>query len=189
MTQSGLYIDRRRKALHRAFHRRKCLKAQKERYSNVKRKPNRTRKIQCIVRLSAQEDKALAHKSDAAGLSKMAYIRKLIMGVNPVRRLPDGWNDVYKELHKIGNNINQIAKVANTTGVIGMDYSHIQAEFWQILSEIKIRVFTDIRIEEEKVGTSEDGCNEDMGASRRRTAAPANLALRGEQGEDQAQRV
>ena len=49
----------------------------------------------------------------ATGLSASVLIRNLIMGVELQPRPPDTYAALLRELHAIGNNVNQIAKWAN----------------------------------------------------------------------------
>jgi len=57
----------------------------------------------------------LAEKS---GLSHQAYIRQLIKGVIPNDRPPPDYFAMMRELHSIGNNLNQIARHAHATGIV-----------------------------------------------------------------------
>ena len=47
------------------------------------------------------------------GLSASVLVRNLIMGVELQPRPPDTYGALLRELHAIGNNVNQIAKWAN----------------------------------------------------------------------------
>ena len=57
------------------------------------------------LRLSAEEKERLEHSARTCGLSKTAYLRRLILG-KEVKALRT-------EVHKIGVNINQIARSVN----------------------------------------------------------------------------
>lgn len=46
------------------------------------------------------------------------YVRKLIMGFEVKARPPNEYAQLIKEVNAIGNNINQIAHIANATGTI-----------------------------------------------------------------------
>ena len=61
------------------------------------------------LRLSAEEKERLEHSARTCGLSKTAYLRRLILG-KEVKALP---SQEIKEVHKIGVNINQIARSVN----------------------------------------------------------------------------
>lgn len=66
-----------------------------------------------LVRLSPKEKEHLKAQAEACALKMEPYIRKLIMG-NIIRpRPPDEYVKLLREINAIGNNINQIAHIAN----------------------------------------------------------------------------
>ena len=65
------------------------------------------------LRLSAEEKERLEHSVRTCGLSKTAYLRRLILG-KEVKALPSQEIKALRtEVHKIGVNINQIARSVN----------------------------------------------------------------------------
>ena len=78
----------------------------------------RTRKIRKDIYLNSYEDKELKKKARAVGLSNSSFIRQLIKGYVHDDNLTIEIHNLIYELNKIGNNINQIAYVANSKGVI-----------------------------------------------------------------------
>ena len=65
------------------------------------------------LRLSAEEKELLEHSARTCGLSKTAYLRRLILG-KEVKALPSQEIKALRtEVHKIGVNINQIARSVN----------------------------------------------------------------------------
>ena len=65
------------------------------------------------LRLSAEEKERLEHGARTCGLSKTAYLRRLILG-KEVKALPSQEIKALRtEVHKIGVNINQIARSVN----------------------------------------------------------------------------
>ena len=65
------------------------------------------------LRLSAEEKEQLEHSARTCGLSKTAYLRRLILG-KEVKALPSQEIKALRtEVHKIGVNINQIARSVN----------------------------------------------------------------------------
>jgi len=74
------------------------------------------------------------HKLDSlvkrAGISRRAYIRHLINGVVPADRPPPDYFKMMRELHSIGNNLNQIAHHAHATGNID------EARYWRNVSNL-----------------------------------------------------
>lgn len=78
----------------------------------------RKRSIQVITRLNKKEQQYLKTLVKKSGLSQEAYIRHLINGVVPVESPPADYYAMMKELHLVGNNLNQIARKAHTLNVI-----------------------------------------------------------------------
>ncbi len=76
----------------------------------------RKRNIQIIVRLNQEEHQHLVKQVKKTGLSQEAFIRTLINGYIPKALPPPDYYSMIKELHAIGNNLNQIATRANATG-------------------------------------------------------------------------
>ena len=93
------------------------------------------RSFKISVRLNHREHDHLKKQSQLSGLSMEALIRFLIMGTNVKPIPPDQLGGVLRHLAAIGNNINQIARVANGTGHIGKDdidaIKSMQAQIWR----------------------------------------------------------
>jgi hypothetical protein len=53
-----------------------------------------------------------------SGLSREAYLRHLINGLVPTDMPPPDYHTMMKELHHIGNNLNQIAQKAHVLNVM-----------------------------------------------------------------------
>ncbi len=70
------------------------------------------------------DDKEFTHltkQADKAGMKKEPFIRKLIMGAEIRPRPPDEYLRLIREVNAIGNNINQIAHIANAEQRISSD--------------------------------------------------------------------
>ncbi|MDG0810317.1 plasmid mobilization relaxosome protein MobC [Cohnella rhizosphaerae] len=76
----------------------------------------RARRIKIMVRLNEQEQKRLVQQVKQTGLSQEAYLRSLINGYIPKSLPPMDYYTMLRELHAIGNNMNQLAAKAHTTG-------------------------------------------------------------------------
>lgn len=76
------------------------------------------RNYEIKVRLTQAEMVHLTRLVSASGLSREAYLRKLISGVVPREAPPPDFFSMVRELHYIGNNLNQIAMKAHALGVI-----------------------------------------------------------------------
>ena len=78
----------------------------------------RKRNVAILFRLNRKEAEALDKKVKKSGLSREAYLRHLISGVVPRDAPPPDYYSMMRELHRIGNNLNQIAQKAHTLNVI-----------------------------------------------------------------------
>ena len=74
-----------------------------------------------LVRLSQKEKEHLKVQAAACALKMEPYIRKLIMGKEIRPRPPDEYVRLLREINAIGNNINQIAHIANAQQYISED--------------------------------------------------------------------
>ena len=78
----------------------------------------RKRSIRKQVWLNEKENTRLRNSARKAGLSQETYLRALINGYVPKEIPPIDYHAMMRELHSIGNNLNQIAARANVTGHI-----------------------------------------------------------------------
>lgn len=76
------------------------------------------RNIEIKVRLNRKEADALNKRVKKSRLSREAYLRHLINGVVPQDAPPPAYFDFMRELHMVGNNLNQIAQKAHVLNVI-----------------------------------------------------------------------
>lgn len=75
-------------------------------------------KSEIKIRMNLDLLNELNKKVSITGLSREAYVRSLISGYIP-RAIPsEDFNKVIKQLRSIGNNLNQITVIANSTGKI-----------------------------------------------------------------------
>ena len=99
---------------------------------------NRKRSNQFIIRLNDQELDHLNTLVAMAKLSRESYIRMLINGVIPRAAPIKELLETIRLLHNIANNINQIAKQANTNGSIDVEmyksnYIQLQKQIDEIM--------------------------------------------------------
>ena len=78
----------------------------------------RKRNVAILFRLNRKEAEALDKKVKKSGLSREAYLRHLISGVVPRDAPPPSYYSMMRELHRIGNNLNQIAQKAHILNVL-----------------------------------------------------------------------
>ena len=80
----------------------------------------------------------MERQAEIAGFKKEPFIRKLISGTELRSRPPDEYAKIIRELSAIGNNVNQIARVANSLGKINYhELEKIQAALDNIWREVK----------------------------------------------------
>lgn len=100
----------------------------------------RTRNIDKHIRLSPEEDAYLRKQMKLTGLSADALIRILIMGTDVKPIPPEQLAGILRQLSAIGNNINQIARVANGTGRVSKEdidaIKSMQAQMWNQLKTL-----------------------------------------------------
>jgi len=69
-------------------------------------------------RLTKDEVVTLTERANECGYSREAYIRSMLRGYIPQAKPPPDYHAMMKELHFIGNNLNQIAQKAHVLNVI-----------------------------------------------------------------------
>lgn len=94
-----------------------------------------------MTHLSSKEYQALMKKVRKTGLSREAYIRQLMNGFAPKEMPPPDYYSMMRELHAIGNRMNQIAARANATGFfLAEDYARDVAELRAAILKIQSAV-------------------------------------------------
>ena len=98
-----------------------------------------SKKIKISVRLTETEHAHLKEQSANAGLKMEPFVRRLIMAQEIRPRPPDSYAALLRELSAIGNNINQLARGANSTHEVTPEQL-IQARYlagaaWRLLKE------------------------------------------------------
>lgn len=97
----------------------------------------RKRPIPVLFRLNEQEQQHLQKQVALSGYSTEQYLRSLIAGANMKPRPPDEIAEILRQLSAIGNNINQIAKIANSRGSARKEdverIVQMQSKIWQIV--------------------------------------------------------
>lgn len=97
----------------------------------------RKRNVAILFRLNRKEAEALDKKVKKSGLNREAYLRHLISGVIPRDAPPPDYYSMMRELHRIGNNLNQIAQKAHVLNVIDVQrYDRDMRQFEDAVQKI-----------------------------------------------------
>lgn len=109
----------------------------------------RNRDVPFLFRLNREEADAFRERVKRSGLSQEAYVRQSISGKTPKDAPPPDYYSMMKELHKIGNNLNQIAQKAHVLNVIDVQrYDRDMRKFGEV-----VRLITEAVILPEPFGT------------------------------------
>ena len=104
----------------------------------------RKRNIQILFCVSPEEKKLIRRKMIEAKTKNMgAYLRKMAIDGYIVNTDTTPLKKQYKEMHKIGVNINQIAKKVNSTGDLYpeemQELKEMVKELWRILRSSQLK--------------------------------------------------
>lgn len=78
----------------------------------------RKRGVQILFRLNRKEAEQLDKRVKKSGMNREAYLRHLIKGTVPREAPSPDYYAMMRELHQIGNNLNQISQKAHVLNVI-----------------------------------------------------------------------
>jgi len=95
----------------------------------------RARESQINIRLNPRELRHLDTMARRSQLTRSAYVRFLVNGFRPKEAPPQDYYAMMREIHALGNNLNQLAHRANCTGE--MDATNIEAAITEIRHSIK----------------------------------------------------
>ncbi len=98
----------------------------------------RTRKNFIATRLNDAEKHHFLRLVERSGCSRYEFIRRLIMGAE-LKKVPDeDIRSLSRSVDRIGNNINQIAHLANARGYVEQgDLEEVRLLQKQIIAEVK----------------------------------------------------
>ena len=112
----------------------------------------RKRNIAILFRLNRKEAEVLDKRVKKSGLNREAYLRQLINGLVPRNAPPPDYYSMMRELHQIGNNLNQIAQKAHVLNVIDVQrYDREVRKFRQAVEQI-----TEAVVLPEKIGNQRE---------------------------------
>ena len=100
----------------------------------------RKRNVHIQFWLDKKEAEAFQKRVRKSGLSREAYLRHLVNGLEPQDAPPPDYYAMMRELHGIGNNLNQIARRLNEQGQIYdtemEEMLQKQDELWQMMRKL-----------------------------------------------------
>ncbi len=103
---------------------------------------NRSRKHRIEVAMNDQEYEEFMKHIKECGLSKQSYLLQLIKNRIPQPLPSDDFQEVIRQLRRIGNNINQVATIANKNGSIDiLKFNTAKQELDKQIVEIRKQVY------------------------------------------------
>ena len=116
---------------------------------------SRKRKHRVPVRLDDDEYKKLKEWSAATNRTMSDYLRELLEDNQPIEFPPIEYQEVLRELRKIGINLNQLASKAHTLGFVDeREYKAESDRLWRVVAELSSQM---------SKGGVKFGNNKDMG--------------------------
>ena len=97
------------------------------------------RQKQVTVRFTEKEYIQLKSKCDAAGMKMEPFLRALVSGCALRERPPDSYKVLASQVAAIGNNLNQLTRLANSTGKIEnaqlAEANRLMQRVWHLVRE------------------------------------------------------
>ena len=104
----------------------------------------RKRDIKKQVWLNENENKILKENAKKCGLSESSYLRNLIIGYKPKEQPTEKMFEIINQLKYVGINLNQIARKANSLGLVDAPFYKKVYSKWNELSEQIKKEFLDV---------------------------------------------
>lgn len=88
------------------------------------------RTIRKEIRLTPEEAADLKRKAAAVGVNQSKLLRMLLKGYRPKEKPDEEFYAALRELHSIGNNMNQLAAKANAQGWVDAPMFEAERQRW-----------------------------------------------------------
>ena len=111
----------------------------------------RTRNIKKQVWLNREEATLLKKKAKKVGLNELELVRNLITNFEPREKPDDRFYEVMNEMRAIGNNLNQIARKANSLNFVDYPLYKKEADKW---NEFMLKVKREFLLPKPKEGNN-----------------------------------
>lgn len=99
----------------------------------------RNRNYIVVVHLNDKDLTHLNQQTTFTGLCRESFIRDAIAGISIRPKRPDSYHELARELAYIGNNINQLAYIANYSATVSSEQiqqvQNRMEEVWQLVLE------------------------------------------------------
>ena len=90
------------------------------------------------IRLTQEEANDLKRKAKMCGMTQSALIRVLLKGYEPREKPDDRFFDVMRQMCAVGNSLNQIARKANSLGLLdAAEYKRQVEKFNQFQNQVE----------------------------------------------------
>lgn len=107
----------------------------------------KNRTVLINFRLTPDEATALTKRAKECGYSREAYIRSLLRGYIPRSKPSPDYHTMMRELHGIGNNLNQIAQKAHVLNVVDVGrYDTALRMFVEVVAKIEEAVILPMKV-------------------------------------------
>lgn len=103
----------------------------KKKKNRIYKRKGRERFIFLNIRISPKENEDLNKKIQKAKITKSEFVRRAIANIEIKEKPGIEFYEDMKQLIRIGNNVNQLAKKANTLNFIDVDEYKNQAIEWR----------------------------------------------------------
>ena len=104
----------------------------------------RKRDIKKQVWLNENENKILKENAKKCGLNESSYLKNLIIGYKPKEQPTEKMFEIINQLKYVGINLNQIARKANSLGLVDAPFYKKVCSKWNELSEQIKKEFLDV---------------------------------------------
>lgn len=94
------------------------------------------------IRLSEDEKNSITMKADRAGLSREEFCRRILRGAEVKEHPPADLPYFIRELRRVGSNINQILKIANSLHLLDVPKVREALEDMRKLEKLIVRTYS-----------------------------------------------
>lgn len=98
----------------------------------------KNRTVDLHIRLTEEEASELKRKAKLCRITQSSLIRILLNGYEPRQAPDERFYEAMRQLSAIGNNLNQLARKANSFGLLdGAEFKRQAEKLWSLQNEIE----------------------------------------------------